>query len=201
MSLFLERRTIRKFKTDVKISHSELEEMLTIAYRAPSSMNMQPTRLVIVESKEARKKLETVFIENKLQLETASQLIVIFSDLNKFEMAPKIFNTAYELGIMPKEVRDFQLNRMENLKTTIDPNKVIRDGLVDGGLFAMQLMLVAKSYGYDTCPIGGFNKLGINDALGIDKSLLPVLIIAIGKRDEEGYQSYRLPLSDTIEYL
>ena len=30
--------------------------------------------------------------------------------------------------------------------------------LIDGGLVAMQFMLAARAHGYDTCPIGGFEK-------------------------------------------
>ena len=41
--------------------------------------------------------------------------------------------------------------------------------LIDGGLVAMQFMLAARAHGYDTCPIGGFEKDQIAEAFGLDK--------------------------------
>ena len=53
---------------------------------------------------------------------------------------------------------------------------------IDSSLMAMQLMLTAKAHGYDTNPIGGFDKENIADIIGYDSDrYLPVLAIAIGK--------------------
>ncbi|VEU80838.1 nitroreductase family protein [Haploplasma axanthum] len=200
MSIFLDRRSIRKYKKDVKIDKNTLNEMIEVAMRAPSSMNLQPTRLVVLESNEAKEKIRPILFGNQLQLDTASHFIVIFTDLNKYDKADKIFKSAFDLGIIPKEVMDSQLSRISEIKKTVPETKVLHDGILDGGLFAMQFMLVAREYGYDTCPIGGFNRSLINEALNIDKHLHPVLILSVGKSDESGYQSYRLPLSDTVIY-
>ena len=53
---------------------------------------------------------------------------------------------------------------------------------IDSSLMAMQLMFTAKAHGYDTNPIGGFDKENIADIIGYDSDrYLPVLAIAIGK--------------------
>ena len=44
------RRSIRKFDSDFKITRAEMQEILTQAGRAPSSMNLQPWRFVVVDS-------------------------------------------------------------------------------------------------------------------------------------------------------
>ena len=65
----------------------------------------------------------------------------------------------------------------------------------------MQLMLVAKEYGYDTCPIAGFNKQTILSALNIeDENLQPILIVSLGKAKDPGYDSYRIGLDDAVKY-
>jgi len=57
------------------------------------------------------------------------------------------------------------------------------------------LMLVARSYGYDTNPIGGYIEENLAQTFGLDnKRYVPVLIIAIGKALETGYSSLRLPI-------
>lgn len=73
--------------------------------------------------------------------------------------------------------------------------------LFDGGLIGMNVMIAARKYGYDTCPIGGFEKDQLAEALGLDpQRYLPLLIISISKAAKEGYQSYRLPIADISEW-
>jgi len=59
--------------------------------------------------------------------------------------------------------------------------------MLDGGLAAMQLMLDAHARGYDTNPMGGFDKAGIAAAFDLDpERYAPVLIVSIGKAAAEG---------------
>lgn len=70
--------------------------------------------------------------------------------------------------------------------------------MIDAGLVSMQLMLSARAHGYDTNPIGGFEKDQIAEMFGMDKErYIPVMLISIGKALDEGYASVRLPI-DTI---
>lgn len=72
---------------------------------------------------------------------------------------------------------------------------------IDGSLAAMQLMLVARYYGYDTNPIGGFDQDKIAEALGLDpERYVPVMIVAIGKAAVEGHQSVRLSVEDVLSF-
>lgn len=199
-NIILDRRSIRKY-TDHKLSKETLENILNDALRAPSSRNLQPVRLFVIESQTAREKLKPVLYGNQTQLETASQLILITADIRKYDDAHIIFNRSVEQGMMPSEIRDRNLDSFKNLE--IDPNdtKYLNSLHLDGGLFAMNLMLVAKTYGYDTCAIGGFDKHKINSALGIDERYAPVLLVSIGQADESGYDSIRLAASEVTKYI
>src|SRR5690554_4361240 len=198
--IILGRRSIRKY-TDHKISNETLENILNDALRAPSSRNLQPVRLFVIESKEAREKLRPVLFGNLLQLETASHLILVTADIRKYDDAHIIFNRSVEQGKMPSDIRDRNLESFKNLE--IDPNdtRYLNSLHLDGGLFAMNLMIVARTYGYDTCAIGGFDKQKINQALNIDERYAPVLILSIGQADESGYESIRLKASEVTRYV
>jgi len=202
MSELLNRRSIRKYDPTVKISRKELTQILEKAMRAPSSMNMQSYRFFIVESKEAKEKLRPVLYGNHLQLDTSSQMICIFTDLKKFELAEKIFNKAVDAGLMPEEVREKQLRNISNMVDNLSENSIEKTGWLDAGLMAMQLMHIAREHGYDTCSIGGFRHEEIADALGIDKKRYkPVMILSVGKKDEDGYPSIRLDVDDITSWL
>ncbi|MFU8793569.1 MAG: nitroreductase family protein [Acholeplasmataceae bacterium] len=202
MNLLTERRSIRKYDPNIKISQEEMSEIISKASRAPSSMNMQPWRFFVIESKEAKERLRPALMGNTLQLETSSAMILIMNDLNKFDLAETIYNMAVDQGLMPIEVRDKQLNNIANLVPKFPRSALERDGLLDCGIVAMQLMNVAREHGYDTCPIGGFYKDRINEIMGIDsKRYVPAVIISIGKADEAGYPSLRLDVKDTTTFL
>ncbi|AUD63216.1 nitroreductase family protein [Tenericutes bacterium MO-XQ] len=202
MSELLNRRSIRKYDPNVKISKEELTEILEKAMRAPSSMNMQSYRFFIVESKEAKEKLRPVLYGNHLQLDTSSQMICIFTDLKKFELAEKIFDKAVDSGLMPEEVREKQLRSISNMIDNLSENSIEKTGWLDAGLMAMQLMHIAREHGYDTCSIGGFRHEEIADALGIDKKRYkPVMLLSIGKKAEDGYPSVRLDVDDITKWL
>lgn|SRR5690554_3688605 len=202
MSELIKRRSIRKYDPNVKISKDEMKEMLEKATRAPSSMNMQSWRFFIVESNEAKEKLRPVLYGNHLQLDTSAAMICIFTDLKKFDMAEKIFNVAVDQGLMPTEVREKQLRSISNMVDNITETSIEKTGWLDAGLVSMQMMHIAREYGYDTCSIGGFKHEEIADALGIDKKRYkPVMILSIGKKAEEGYPSIRLDVEDITTWL
>ncbi|WP_054943078.1 nitroreductase family protein [Paenibacillus ihuae] len=200
-SIISGRRSVRQYDPSVKISKEEMTEILTEATLAPSSVNMQPWRFLIIESAEAKAKLATIAKFNQLQVETSAAMIAVFGDLNNFEYGEEIYGTAVERGLMPQEVKEGQLSRLAvhfaNLPADINRETV----MIDGGLVSMQLMLAARAHGYDTNAIGGFEKDQIAEMFGMDKErYIPVMLISIGKAAAEGYPSVRLPIDKIAEW-
>lgn len=196
------RRSIRIYDTETKISREEMTNIIDEAVKAPSSVNMQPWRFVVVESNEGKEKLKPLIRFNTKQLETSSAMIVIFGDLNSIENVEKIYSNAVEKGLMPKEVKDQQVPVLVNYYNSMSRNSNIETALIDSSLVAMNLMLVARAHGYDTNPIGGFEREKIAEVLNLDKErYYPVMILSIGKAAEQGYSSYRLPASDITTWL
>ena len=197
----LERRSIKSYDPSVKISREEMTEILNEATRAPSSINLQPWRFLVIESEEAKAQLLPLAKFNSHQVETSSAVIAIFGDLQHELNAEEIFNTAVELGYMPAEVKErqlpFALSYYENLSE--QARKDI--ALIDSGLVSMQLMLVARAHGYDTNPIGGYEKEQMSELFGMDtKRYVPVMLLTIGKAANEGYPSMRLPINSIAEW-
>lgn len=195
------RRSIRKYDPSVKISKEEMTEILTEATLAPSSVNMQPWRFLVIESDEAKAKLLPIAKFNGLQVETSAAMIAIFGDLNNFDNAEEIYGTAVERGLMPAEVKENQLSRLSAHFATL-PHDINKDTvLIDGALVAMQLMLVARAHGYDTNPIGGYEKDQIAEVFGMEKDrYVPVMLLSIGKAADAGYQSVRLPIDKIADW-
>lgn len=195
------RRSIRNYDTSVKISKEEMEEILEEATLAPSSINMQSWRFIVIESNEGKATLAPLAKFNQIQVETSSAVIAILGDLNNFEYSEEIYSKAVELGYMPLEIKERQMSKIANYVATLDPRVNRETVLIDGGIVAMQLMLVARSHGYDTCPIGGFEKDKIVEAFNLEKErYVPVMLISIGKAAESGHKSVRLPINKIAKW-
>ena len=191
--LLEDRRSIRVYDEDVKISREEMHDMLTEATKAPSSVNMQPWRFVVVESDAGKDKLRPLIRFNTRQNDTSSAMILIFGDLACHNFGEAIYNKAVAEGKMAPEVRDEQLKMIIPFYKSL-PQQVMSDIVkIDSSLVAMQLMLVARAYGYDTNPIGGFEADQLAEAFDLDPTrYVPVMILSIGKAKEAGYDSVRL---------
>lgn len=195
------RKSIRAYDETVKISHEEMLAMIQEATTAPSSVNFQPWRFVVVESAEQKDLLKPLVKFNALQNDTSAAMVLCFGDLACYELGETIYDIAVSEGKMPQDVRDRQLASivpMHQSLSTAQMNDIVK---IDTSLAAMQFMLVARAHGYDTNPIGGFDSDNLAETFGLDKNrYVPVMIISIGKAAEAGYQSVRLPAETITEF-
>ncbi|WP_165997070.1 nitroreductase family protein [Bacillus sp. Cs-700] len=195
------RRSIRHYDPSVKITKEEMTEILTEATLAPSSVNLQPWRFVVIDSDEGKTTLAPLAKFNQSQVETSAAVIAVFVDMNSLDYADEIYDTAVQKGYMPAEVRDQQLPAIKGLLEGMSTEQFREMNIIDGGLVSMQLMLAARAHGYDTNPIGGYEKEQIAEAYGMDKErYYPVMLISIGKAANEGYKSVRLPVESITEW-
>ena len=88
------------------------------------------------------------------------------------EHMEEIFGKAVELGYMPQEVKDMQLSKVLPYYENMPASAIREVNMIDAGLASMQLMLVARAHGYDTNPIGGYEKDQIAEALAWTKSVI-----------------------------
>ena len=195
------RRSIRSYDPSVKISRQEMTEILSKATLAPSSVNLQPWRFVVIDSPEGKATLAPLAKFNQTQVATSAAMIAVFADMNSIDYADDIYGKAVEAGLMPAEVRDTQLPAIKGLVSALSAEQLKEMNLIDAGLVSMQLMLAARAHGYDTNPIGGYEKDQIAEAFGMDKErYYPVMLISIGKAADKGYQSVRLPVEAITEW-
>ncbi|MGO1470160.1 MAG: nitroreductase family protein [Tissierella sp.] len=195
------RRSVKVFDENVKISQNEMLEMINKAVKAPSSVNLQPWRFVIVDSKEGKDKLRPLIRFNQRQNDTSSAMILIFGDIKCYEKANEIYGKEVKKGLMSEDVKNDILNMFLPSYQNASRKKMNDIVTIDSSLVAMQLMLVARHYGYDTNAIGGFEEDKLAEAFGLDKDrYVPVLILAIGKSNYESHESTRLDAADISSF-
>jgi len=194
VNMMTNRRSIRLYEEDVKISEEEMRVMIQEASSAPSSANMQPWRVIVVHTPEGKNKLRPLVQFNTRQNDTSAAMLIILGDTQSELYVEEIYDAAVEQGKMPKEIRDKQVTQILSMYPHIPRELKTEIAKIDASLFAMQLMLVARAHGYDTNPMAGFERDQVVSAFELDdQRYVPVMILSIGKAKDKGHESVRLP--------
>ncbi|HEM6345042.1 TPA: nitroreductase family protein [Streptococcus suis] len=195
------RRSVKVYDETVTIDQEEMLDMLNKAITAPSSVNLQPWRFVVVESEAAKAKLRPMVRFNTKQVDTASAVILIFADIKPQDRTEVIYDRAVAEGKMPPEVRDYQVPAIKSMYDNLSPATMREVVKMDASLAAMQLMLVARSHGYDTNPMSGFDPEEMAATFELDPNrYIPVLMVSIGKAKEPGFDSVRIEAEKITDF-
>ena len=187
------RKSVKVYDETVTIDHEEMLEMLNKAISAPSAVNLQPWRFVVVESEVAKAKLRPLVRFNTKQVDTASAIILIFADICPQEYTEAIYDRAVAEGKMPQDVRDYQVPIIKSMYNALSPATMREVVKMDASLAAMQLMLVARSHGYETNPMSGFDPEEMAAIFDLNPDrYIPALMVSIGKAKEPGFDSVRI---------
>lgn len=199
--LFLQRASIRKYDTEVKISREEMVNILQDAMTAPSSLNLQPWRFFVFDSAEGKELIKPFMMFNQQQWETSAAIIAVYGDMENFSDAEKILSAGVDLKVLTEDYKGKMLDMINSFGSSYTEERRRNSILIDCGFVTMQLMLSAKGYGYDTCPIGGFDRAGLTEALKLDaKRYVPVLVVSIGKAAEEAKGTVRYSVGEITEW-
>lgn len=199
-SVIRERRSVRKYDPSFKISQEEILDILKEAALAPSSSNLQPWKFLVIQDEETKKELRMI-ANNQEQVETSSAVIAVLGDREMYRNGEKVYRSSYEAGYMDETT----MSRMIENTNKLYPSApvAIRENIAsfDAGLISMQLMLIAKARGYDTVPMGGFNKQQFIEKFNIDGRYMPVLLLPIGKAAAPGHPTTRVPVEEIVDFI
>lgn len=201
--IMLNRHSYRKFKTDVKISREEINEMLEETLSAPSACNLQSWHFVVCDDEEGKKKARSVMMPfNYPQTDTSSALIFVLGDTQSHYKYRDVWNKACENGQISPEERDKVFKTFLPLYEHADRSFLEKDATIDGSMAAMQLMLVARAHGYEANPMSGYYFDKVAPALGLDGDrFIPITSIAIGKPDGDFTKSVRYNVNEVTDFI
>ncbi|TBL80351.1 nitroreductase family protein [Paenibacillus thalictri] len=190
-----ERHSVKKFEKGRQIPESTLTGLLQLAHTAPSSWNLQHWKFIVIEDQSVKDNVLPIAFHQS-QVSDCSALIVVLADLEANLNAEEIYSDAVKQGLMSEEVKQTLKSQVNNAYER--PNVGLIEGYKNSSFAAMQLMLAAKGYGLDSCPMGGFDQQKLVDTLHIPSRYAPSLLIAIGYASEPAYRSTRMELDKVI---
>jgi nitroreductase len=188
----VERRSVKHFDPEHVMTETEIEELMQHAILSPTAFNIQHWRFVQVADKEKREQIKQASY-GQSQVTDASLLLVVCADLNAWEK-----QTERYWANAPKEVSDYMMPMIENFYTNHHQGQ--RDECFrSSSLAAMNIMLMAKGMGYDSCPMDGFDFDKVARIINLPHDHIINMMITIGKKKEDARpRSGQLPLNEVF---
>jgi len=175
-----ERRSINFFEPGKELSEDKIKELLELANLSPSSMNLQPWRVIVVRTPE-RKQILRAAAFNQPKVEEASAVLIIIADpLALEENMEAVLDRNVELGYLTPERREGSKAAAHNLYGDKDSLKRKIFAVKNTALFAMGIMIAARGLGLETHPMDGFNAEQIKKEFHIPEHCIVPMLIAVG---------------------
>lgn len=195
-----ERKSVRVYDPSFKIAKEEIEELLTMATSAPSSSNLQAWNFIVIQDQEVKKELRAI-ANNQVQVADSSAIIAVLGNIDAYKNVEKIYTQNVEEGHIDEAIKERSIANTYKVYPNAPVEARMNIASFDAGLVSMQLMLLAKERGYDTIPMGGFDKVKFAEHFSLPEHLFPIVLIAIGKAAAPAFGTSRLPLEDVARFI
>lgn len=204
----LNKRYASKQMNGKKVSPGKVEIILEAIRLAPTSMGLQPFKVLIVEDQELKDIIFAKAAQGQPQIPKSSQLF-IFACYKK--ISEEIIDEYYERIITSRPtlpLAKVTAYRQMILKSLDRPDEANFNWAARQAYIALGFALTAAAVeNVDSVPIEGYNPAALDELLELeDKNLGSVCMMAIGYRDEETDYNASLPKvrktkTELFEYL
>lgn len=177
--LFREARTANTFSSE-PVSDETLQAVYDLVKYAPTSMNQQPLRIVLIRSEDARERLvKTMYGPNGAKVAQAPLVAILAADLEFHELMPKLFPHFPEAKDMFADPAIREASAVQN-----------------GTMQAAYFLLGIRAAGLNAGPMIGFDAEAVNREFFPDGKRKVLLVMNIGKPGENAWW----PRSPRLEY-
>lgn len=219
------RRSVRKY-TDRKIPANIMGQIIRSGLLAPSSSNLQPWEFYLIKSEETRKKIDIAFLSQPAVTTAAEVLVVVARTAtwkrNSLELVkviretnpnpPKSLINYYTKAIPfvflvgPFNVFGFIKKIILGVVGLFRP--VPREStshcdlkiwaVKSASLACQNIMLAARAYGFDSCPMEGMDSTRVKKILNLPQDAIVVMGISFGERASSGVYGAQVRLPSSL---
>ncbi len=181
--IVIKRYATKKFDTK-KIPEDKVNELFEMIRHAPSSSNTQPWKIMVITDDKMKEKLRPVSM-NQQQITTCSHLLVFCANID--------FNTIFNklIEMLPHAEPYYSGLKTEFSKMSYDEKLCFAQKQIF--LALGNALNGAKSLGFDSCPMGGFDKDQYSKILDLPDNIVPTVLCPIGYAADEPRKKIRMP--------
>ena len=222
------RRSVRKFDPNKEIDVNIVKKCIKNGVLAPTSSNLQLWEFYHIINKDLLKKISKICFNQPAASTAKQIVITVvrkdlwklrsnqnieFFNLNKKELSKKQYDSTqkYYKTVIPIVYRDFLgilsifkyiitniLGYFRVIYRQVKASDIRIVAHKSAALASQNFMISMAGFGYDTCPMEGFDSLKIKNLLKLNKNSEINMIIGCGIRLEEGVygERFRIPFEE-----
>jgi nitroreductase len=197
-SAIIQRRSIKTFKTD-PITPELLKQLVELTVAAPSSFNVQPWRIILVQD-EAQKAALAEAAWNQKQIIQAPVTFVFAADASAGDQdLTPILEAGAKTGAWNEGTVNYFKNAIPQFQQALGDKRreyAIKDAIIA----STHLVLAAESLGLSTCFMNGWIEDKVKAVIGAadHPDLAIAVLVPVGYAAEPRLNPGRLPLSYNV---
>lgn len=192
--MVLARFNAKKFN-EKKIDETKLNELFDIIRFAPSANNLQPWKIKVISDPAIKEKLMPAIMPfNQERVAMCSHLLVFCADMDLEGHWDRLEADMKEAGLPEEEIT--HMAQVAKMIIGRSPEEKLERSQRDVFLAVGNAVNGAKSLGFDSSLMGGFNAKEFAHLLELPSSLVPTLMVAIGYASERPVKKVRFTKED-----
>jgi len=191
IQMIQERRSVNYFDPTRKMDIAQVKKIIDLAVNAPSAYNLQPWRIIIIQSDEAKEKLWNLAYKQPKVKDAAVNLLIVGNKSGWDQNNPVWAEMLQSVGGNTEIVEGAQKGTAFTYGSSNE--RQIAFANANAGLLAMSIMYAAQSMGVDTHPMNGYDNEGVHKEFGLAEYEMPVMNITMGYFDQSKQLHPRRP--------
>jgi nitroreductase len=179
-----------------KIPETKVAELLEMVRFAPSAINLQPWKIKVVTDQKTKELLKPAAF-NQEQVTSCSHLLVFCADPDYESLIARLSALLKKSGA-PEEMQKMVVGMAVQFTKPLSPEQKLAWSQAQTYLALGNALNGAKSLGFDSCPMGGFDPKEFSRILKIPPPLVPVMLCPLGYAADKPMPKVRFPKEDIL---
>jgi nitroreductase/dihydropteridine reductase len=179
-----------------KLPETKIHELLEMVRFAPSALNLQPWKIKVVTDQKIKEQLKPAAFDQE-QVTTCSHLLVFCADPDYDSLIHRLGALLKKTGV-PEELQERVIGMAVQFTKPMSPEQKLAWSQAQTYLALGNALNGAKSLGFDSCPMGGFDPKEFTRILKIPPPLVPTMLCPVGYAADKPMQKVRFPKEDIV---
>jgi nitroreductase len=191
--IVMKRYAVKKFDGR-KVPESKMKELFELIRFAPSALNIQPWKIKVITDQKVKEQLKPA-TWNQEQITTCSHLLVFCANTDfkgLVERLERLLNQAK----MPEDIAKMVMGLARDYFLKIPPEAQLAMAQHHVFLALGNALNGAKSLGFDSCPMGGFDPKEYARILNLPSNLVPTMLCPVGYAADKPMPKLRFPVEE-----
>lgn len=185
-----------------RIPKEDLDILLEAGRLAPSAFGLEPTRMIVVQSKNIKEKMRPLCYNQK-QITTASEVVVFVSLIGDLR-SPSSYIDRMVRRKTGKDERSYQIYKemVEKRFNSLNDASLAEWSFKQAYLMAQAMMDAAARLKIDSCAMAGFDKDPLEKFFQLDPQKEQIaIVVPFGYRKGEQPPKIRLEMKELVKFV